>query len=138
MGYLATSVLMHGNWEQMTDCIYIDKKPKAILNIHPTVTMEPFSSIVCWFNINIGAGVQIASGARIIDCEHDFYGDRSKIGNMGNILIEDGCIIGSNAVILKGVHLGKNCVVGAGAVVTHSFPENSVIVGVPAKLLKKL
>ena len=47
--------------------------------------------------------------------------------------IDDGCDIGANAVILPGVRLGKNVQVGAGAVVTKSYPNESVIKGVPAK-----
>ena len=47
--------------------------------------------------------------------------------------------IGMNSVILPGVILGDNTVVGAGSVVTHSFPEgNCVIAGAPAKKIRKL
>jgi len=49
-----------------------------------------------------------------------------------------GSFIGVNATILSGVKLGKYCVVAAGAVVTESFPDHSVIAGVPAKIVKKL
>jgi acetyltransferase-like isoleucine patch superfamily enzyme len=44
--------------------------------------------------------------------------------------------IGSNAVIRSGVEIGRGCVVGAGAVVTKSFPEYSIIAGVPARLIR--
>jgi acetyltransferase-like isoleucine patch superfamily enzyme len=50
-----------------------------------------------------------------------------KIGNH--------CWIGAGAIILKNVELGDACVVGAGAVVTKSFPNGSVIAGVPARLI---
>ena len=52
------------------------------------------------------------------------------------IQIGDHCWIGTNAVLLAGTVLGDRCVVGAGSVVTKSFPAGSVIGGVPAKLLK--
>ena len=53
------------------------------------------------------------------------------------IVIEDNVWIGSNAVILSGCHLKKGSIIGAGSVVTGSkYPENSVIIGNPAKLLK--
>jgi acetyltransferase-like isoleucine patch superfamily enzyme len=52
------------------------------------------------------------------------------------IKIGNNCWIGSKVTILDGVEIGNRCVIAAGAVVTHSFPDNSVIGGVPARLLK--
>ncbi len=52
------------------------------------------------------------------------------------ISIGSNCWIGSKVTILDGVSIGEGCIIAAGAVVTQSFPENSVIGGVPAKLLK--
>jgi acetyltransferase-like isoleucine patch superfamily enzyme len=52
------------------------------------------------------------------------------------VCIGDDCWIGVNAVILPGVKLGRGCVVGAGAVVTNSFDDYSIITGVPARLLR--
>jgi maltose O-acetyltransferase len=56
----------------------------------------------------------------------------------GPIRIGRGTWIGAGAIIFPAVELGECCVVGAGAVVTHSWPARSVIVGVPAKLVKDL
>lgn len=52
------------------------------------------------------------------------------------VVIEDGCWIGANVTILKGVTIGCGSVVAAGAVVTKSFPPYSIIGGIPAKLIK--
>lgn len=52
------------------------------------------------------------------------------------VVVEDGCWIGANVTILKGVTIGKGSVVAAGAVVTKSCKPYSIIGGVPARLLK--
>ncbi|MGF1853489.1 serine acetyltransferase [Vibrio satsumensis] len=51
--------------------------------------------------------------------------------------IGDNTVIYAGAVILGGVSVGKNCIVGANAVVTRNVPDNSVAVGVPAKVISK-
>ena len=52
-------------------------------------------------------------------------------------LVKKGCSIGSSVTILCGVTIGENAVIGAGALVTKDVPDNQVVAGVPAKLIKK-
>jgi UDP-2-acetamido-3-amino-2,3-dideoxy-glucuronate N-acetyltransferase len=52
-------------------------------------------------------------------------------------LIKQGASIGSSATILCGVTIGKNAIVGAGSVVTKDVPDNVVVAGVPARIMKK-
>ncbi|WP_312712637.1 2,3,4,5-tetrahydropyridine-2,6-dicarboxylate N-acetyltransferase [Proteiniclasticum ruminis] len=53
------------------------------------------------------------------------------------VIIEDGVLVGANAVILEGVRIGKNAVVAAGAIVTEDVPEESVVAGSPARIIKQ-
>lgn len=52
------------------------------------------------------------------------------------VTVGDGVIVGANAVVLEGVQIGANAVVAAGAVVTENVPENAVVAGIPAKIIK--
>lgn len=54
------------------------------------------------------------------------------------IIIEDGVWIGGHAVIGAGVTVGKNSIIGAGSVVTGDIPANSVAVGNPARVIRKI
>jgi len=86
--------------------------------------------------IIIQEGTIFAPGVKIISANHGIEGDNR--GWTPSVPIEIGkhCWIGANAIILPGVVLGDNVVVGAGAVVTHSFPGSTVLAGVPAKVVR--
>lgn len=52
------------------------------------------------------------------------------------VIIEDNVLVGANAVVIEGVHVGKNAVVAAGAVVIDDVPDNAVVAGMPARIIK--
>lgn len=52
------------------------------------------------------------------------------------VVVEDNVLVGANAVVVEGVHVGKNAVVAAGAVVLEDVPENAVVAGTPARIIK--
>ncbi|MCT2538127.1 2,3,4,5-tetrahydropyridine-2,6-dicarboxylate N-acetyltransferase [Aquibacillus koreensis] len=54
------------------------------------------------------------------------------------VIIEDGVVVGANAVILEGVRVGEGAVVAAGAIVTKNVPANTVVAGTPAKFIKEI
>lgn len=56
----------------------------------------------------------------------------------GPIIVGDNTYIGTRTTILPGVKIGSNCIIGAGSVVTKDIPDNSVAVGVPAKVVNTL
>lgn len=53
------------------------------------------------------------------------------------VIVEDGVLVGANAVVIEGVHVGKGAVVAAGAVVIEDVPENAVVAGCPARVIKR-
>jgi acetyltransferase-like isoleucine patch superfamily enzyme len=109
------------------------------LTIGDGTQMQPNTVIICYKEITIGVGCQIADNVVLVDFDHDLTvrEDILKVGKIKPINIGNYCWIGSNSVILKGVTLGDGCVVGAGSVVTKSFPGDVIIAGNPAKLIKK-
>ena len=65
---------------------------------------------------------------------------RPKIGRDWKLLktlVKKGASIGANVTILPGITIGENSLIGAGAVVTKDVPDNSVVIGNPAKILKE-
>ncbi len=54
----------------------------------------------------------------------------------GPITVGNNVHIGTNSIIMPGVNIGNNCIIGCGAVVTKNIPDNSVAVGVPARVIK--
>ena len=90
--------------------------------------------------IEIGSNCSISSGVNILG--HDSVKWALSGGKMpyeyGKIKIGNNCFIGTNAVITKGVRIGNHCLVGANAVVTKSFPDFSIILGVPGEIKGKV
>jgi len=89
--------------------------------------------------ITIGKNVHITDGVKFI--AHDgatllFRKDIPDLEITKPITIGDDVYIGNNVLILPGVNIGNKVIVGAGAVVTKDIPDNSVAVGVPAKVIK--
>lgn len=94
--------------------------------------------------ITISDNVLIGSNVLINDHSHgesfDYSLPRNKLPlvSKGEIFIGENCFIGDNTCILSGVTIGKNCVIGANSVVNKSFPDNCIIAGNPAKIVKRL
>ncbi len=90
-------------------------------------------------DIIIGENCAIAFGVTFVNSYHlplsgegKIYGDtRADI-----IEIEDGCWVGANVTILPNVHIHKNCIIAAGAVVISDCDANSLYAGVPARKIK--
>ena len=88
--------------------------------------------------ITVGDNCMIASNAYLTDSDwHDIY-NRISIGKTAPIHIGNNVWIGDSAIVCKGVSIGENSIVGAGAVVVDNLPANCVAAGNPARIVKKL
>ena len=84
--------------------------------------------------VRIGSRVMIGTHTSISSITHDYRSDAMwKTVVTKPVVIEDDVWIGSNAVILPGVTIGRGAVVGAGAVVTHDVAPKAIVIGVPAR-----
>jgi acetyltransferase-like isoleucine patch superfamily enzyme len=93
--------------------------------------------------IIIGDRVIIGANSTIIDTDfHPLQGDNRRThpqeAATAPVIIEDDVFIGMNCLILKGITLGKGCVVGAGSVVTRDVPPEMIVGGNPAKVIGKV
>lgn len=118
----------------------LDYTPRV--TIGDNVGAEIGLHVACAREVVIGRDVLIASWVFISDHSHGIDGalppKEAPLDEPKPVRIGDGCWLGERAVILPGVELGERCVVGAGAVVTTSFPAGSVVAGVPARLLRTI
>ena len=86
--------------------------------------------------ITIEDDVMLAGNVQLLSNNHDEY--ERQILICDKILIKKGAWIGAGATVLPGVTIGKYAIVGAGAIVTKNVPDYSVVVGIPAKVVKTL
>jgi acetyltransferase-like isoleucine patch superfamily enzyme len=92
--------------------------------------------------VSIGNHVNLAQSVTVSALNHNFSDTTKRIDEQGintsQIVIEDDVWVGANAVILAGVKIGSHSVIAAGAVVTHDVPANTLVGGVPAKIIKHI
>lgn len=153
----------YGKLSYIMKPMYIVKNSGTIntgdkLRIQPGMRMELLnrdSSITIGENVTIGQNFHITSGGDlkignsvtitgnvfVTNIDHDYKELNKPILEQKNIISEtiigDNCFIGYGAAIQAGTKLGKQCIVGTNAVVRGEFPDYCVIVGVPAKVVKK-
>lgn len=124
-------------------------EPGAI--IREQVEIGDYAVIMMGAIINIGAvigeGTMIDMGAvlggRATVGKHCHIGAGAVLAGVVEpasatpVIIEDNVLVGANAVVIEGVHIGKGAVVAAGAIVIDDVPENAVVAGCPAKIIKQ-
>jgi len=85
-------------------------------------------------HVMIGPSVQIYTAAHLLQAEARIQGGEVAKA----IVIEDNVWLGGGAILLPGVRIGRNAVVGAGAVVSRSVPANTVVAGNPARVIREI
>jgi acetyltransferase-like isoleucine patch superfamily enzyme len=116
------------------------------------VTLTQGSEIILGNNVGISGGVIIAAskieignnvmiGANCTILDTDFHNTDQQKKNINNappsrpILIKENVFIGASCIILKGVTIGQNSIIGAGSVVINDIPDNSIATGNPCKVV---
>lgn len=85
-------------------------------------------------NCSIGPFFSIWTQSSEVDCDYKLK-DQIK-PKLGNVIIKDAVWIGVNVLISPGVTIGANAIVGANSVVTKDVPDNAIVGGIPAKILR--
>lgn len=118
------------------------------ISIGERVVIRPGTMLFASPGVN-GAGiiinndVLIGSGVHFYTANHTFKDVNVSIIDQGHdasqeVVLEKGCWIGANAILLAGVTIGENSVIGAGSIVTQSIPAGVVAAGNPAKIIKNI
>ena len=118
--------------------VWTDKHIRGRIRIGDYCLLCPGVRISSASEIKIGDNCMIASGVYITDSDwHDVY-NRLGFGKTGSVDIADNVWIGDGAIVCKGVSIGENSIIGAGAVVVDSIPANCIAAGNPAQVVKHL
>lgn len=122
--FLGNKIRIHGNSRLTIDM-------GGVLSIGENTALNRNNGIFCFKNIKIGRNCIFGPNVLIYDHDHDF---RNPMGIKANqytkeeVVIGDDVWLGANVVILKGTKLGNGCVVGAGAVISGTYKDGSVII----------
>lgn len=128
-------------WEKLQHKLFTVIHPKSIISKSKVIIGEG-----CFVAVGAVLQTEIEAGKCCIFNTSSLVEHHAKIGNFvhlapgavlcGGVTIEDGCLVGANAVIEPGIHIGKGCKIGSGSVVRKNLPDGAVAVGVPAKIIR--
>lgn len=121
---------------------FADKILLPELSIEDNVIIEYNFSCLVADKVRIGKNTILASNVLITSENHGINPEietpyYEQPLSVGPVTIGEGCWIGEKVIILPNVSIGKKCVIGAGTIVTKSIPDYSIVVGTPARIIKK-
>lgn len=130
-----------GNNVLIRDCARLEIIDKGRILIGDNVSIEQGFHIVSANNIEIGKDTTISFHVMIADIEHSYEEINVHILKQNDKTVQttigENCFIGAGSYIQPGTILGKQCIVGTNSVVRGHYPDYSVIVGSPAKIVKR-
>ena len=88
-------------------------------------------------HVRLNQGVTIVTHAWVLR-ECSSIPNKEELTLFGKVVIGNNVHVGTNAMIMPGVHIGNNCIIGSGAIVTKDIPDNSIAVGVPARVIETI
>ena len=101
-----------------------------------------FINACCHFQdhggVSLGDGCQIGHNVVFATLNHGLAPEDRQTTYPAPITLGKNVWVGSNSTILQGVTIGDNAVIAAGAVVTKDVPENTIVGGVPARIIRKI
>lgn len=143
-----------GGWLDQISEKFIKENNLVVIYPSPNVAGEKgkndhlsyYAAFTCANSIVLEDNVLLGSGCKIYDTDFHAleYTERVKGNykgapiNTAPVKIDEGVFIGAGSFVLKGVHIGKHSIIGAGSVVTKDIPKNEIWAGNPAKFIRKI
>ena len=116
-------------------CIMSTNTKNAILKIGEGCGFSG-ATIGCFESITLGNNVRC--GANVLITDSDWHLDDPRVGKSKPIVIEDNVWLGYGVVVMKGVRIGENTVIGINSIVIKDIPKNVIAAGTPCKVIKQL
>lgn len=132
------STIVIGNKVDIRNFFNLIVGNNAKLNIKDNVFFNNNCSINCLDNIEIGENTLFGENVKLYDHNHRYNNDKvfHQEFSTAPIKIGKNCWLGSNVVVLKGVTIGDNTIIGAGCVIHKDIPSNTVIINKQEHLVK--
>ena len=105
-----------------------------IIGENVNIDFNSIDGLYPWL-IEIGSNILFAPGVKILAHDASTQMDLGK-AKIGRVTIGNNVYIGLNSIVLCNNKIGNNVIIGAGSIVTTDIPDNSVVVGIPGKIIK--